>query len=258
MADMTKHDTSNMKNIENQNTKGKLPFPKTIHRSWKWHCAYIIIIIVILITIMTEGHWHTCFNNNAADTNTSSNNVTVSDGSCDDTENANGVNDGCDDTNVTGDVQQSTDATYGYDITDAQASFITEVTTKDVLSAINDGYAFVALFGYSKCPDCQRAVPVLMESAEEHGVSVKYVNTRSNPEWNSNTDIDDYDKLCDVIGDYLPKDTDGAPHLQVPTVVFVKNGVIEKVVQEGDAKDTDEQCSLYDAGFDSISNSISN
>lgn len=241
-----------MRDIEDKNKKGSPPFPKAIHRSWKWHCAYIIIIVVILVTIIAGWYWHTGFNNKTADTNTSSNDVIVSDGSCDDDENENGNNDGCDDTNVTGDVQPSTDAAYGYDITDAQASLITEVTTKDVLDAIDEAYTFVALFGYSKCPDCQKAVPVLMKSAKEHGTSVKYVNTRANPEWDSNTDIDDYDGLCDAIGGRLPKDPDGTPHLQVPTVVFVKDGVVIMVVQDGDAKDADGQRTLYDAGFDGV------
>lgn len=247
---MTKHDENSMKNTKNQNKKGASSSPEIIHRSRKWHYAFVTIVI-ILIMVMSESHLHAGFDN-ITDTNASSNDVIISDSACDDGENENEVNDGCDDPNATGGVQSSDDATHGYDITDAQASLITEVTTKDVLSAINDGHAFVALFGYSKCPDCQKTVPTLMESAEEHGETIKYVNTRSNPEWDSNTDIDDYDELCDVIGDYLPKDTDGAPHLQVPTVVFVKNGAIERVVQEGDAKDTDEQRSLYDAGFESI------
>ena len=101
-----------------------------------------------------------------------------------------------------------------------------EATVKDVLKKAEDGESFVVYFGFEKCPWCQQARPVLEEVMNEYQQNVLYVDTRSNPEWKSNTEIDDYDQLTEFLGDILEPDDEGVPHLYTPLFVFVRNGEI--------------------------------
>ena len=99
----------------------------------------------------------------------------------------------------------------------------------DVLNfkeGIEKGETFVAYFGFANCPWCKEAVPVLNEAVKTTDYKIAYINTRKNPEWKSNIDIDNYDELVDLVGDYLDYDEEGIKHMYTPFVVFVKNGEI--------------------------------
>ena len=100
----------------------------------------------------------------------------------------------------------------------------TESSVNDIIERANNGESYVAYFGFEGCPWCKEAVPVLEEVMEDYGYNVLYINTRSNPEWKSNTEIDDYDKLTEFLGDNLKLDDEGLPHLYVPYFVFVRKG----------------------------------
>lgn len=154
--------------------------------------------------------------------------VVIANGACDDSETPSGqVVSGCD-SNVT------VDGAHGYDmLTTEQARMLTGRATKDVINGINDSKTFVTLFGFAACPDCKAGVPVLLDVALGAGYDepIWYVDTRAKPEWHSNIDIDDYDELCDLIGDDFPIDDDGKPHLEAPTVVFVRDGKVTLMVQ---------------------------
>ena len=74
-------------------------------------------------------------------------------------------------------------------------------------------------------------MPVLNEASKlaKHG-TVYYANTRENPEWKSNIDMDDYDLLVEMAFDYLEYDEKGIKHLDAPTVYFIKDGKIQNAV----------------------------
>jgi hypothetical protein len=176
--------------------------------------------------------------------------VTTIGGTCSDSGNEN--TNGCD---------GKSDGTHGYEgLSDRQASLLEEVGMDTVLQGIKQGRTFVALFGYASCPDCKVAVPLLLDTAIDAGINqVLYVDTRANPAWQSNTDIDGYDELVNVMGDRFTTDDDGKPHMQVPFVVFVRNGAIVASVEgddglsKADSIQADaigqELIGKYDAGF---------
>lgn len=176
--------------------------------------------------------------------------VTTTDGTCSDSGNEN--TNGCD---------GKSDGTHGYEgLSGRQASLLEEVGTDTVLQGIKQGRTFVALFGYASCSDCKAAVPLLLDTAIDAGINqVLYVDTRANPAWKSNTDIDGYNELVSVMGDRFTTDDDGKPHMQVPFVVFVRNGTIVASVEgddglsKADSIQADatgqELIGKYDAGF---------
>ena len=67
-------------------------------------------------------------------------------------------------------------------------------------------------------------VPALNEQALAAKQPVGYLDTRANPEWKSNVDIDGYDAFAERFASVLDTDDDGAPHLYVPHVFFIKDG----------------------------------
>lgn len=97
----------------------------------------------------------------------------------------------------------------------------------EVLSKMNHGDTFTAYFGFSDCPWCVCEMPLLNEAAADNGQEVLYVDTRANPEWKSNSDIDGFQDLVNSsIGQLLEIDEDGSRRLYVPLVLFVKDGTI--------------------------------
>lgn len=202
----------------------------------------------------TNGTTKDANNGNAAGSNAADVTV-VSNGSCDSGNGSSNAN-GCD---------GKSDGTHGYDMLDAkQAAVLSEVDTDTVLDGISGHRTFVALFGYSSCPDCRAAVPLLIDDALGHGVKqILYVDTRKDPSWKSNMDITDYDRLVKVMGDRFSKDEGGKAHMQVPFVAFVRDGKIVASV-EGDngyskaTNNVDEDSTSqglvmkYDDGFDKL------
>ena len=188
--------------------------------------------------------------NETADTQGTNAIVTTTGGTCSDSGNEN--TNGCD---------GKSDGTHGYEgLSDRQASLLEEVGMDTVLQGIKQGRTFVALFGYASCPDCKVAVPLLLDTAIDAGINqVLYVDTRANPAWQSNTDIDGYDELVNVMGDRFTTDDDGKPHMQVPFVVFVRNGAIVASVEGDDGLSKADSIQAdaigqaligkYDAGF---------
>lgn len=176
--------------------------------------------------------------------------VTTIGGTCSDSGNEN--TNGCD---------GKSDGTHGYEeLSDRQAALLGEVGTGTVLQGIEQGRTFVALFGYASCPDCKAAVPLLLDAAIDNGVrQVLYVDTRANKAWKSNTDIDGYDDLISVMGDRFSTDADGKPHMQVPFVAFVRDGMVVESVEGDDGLSKADSIQAdaigqaligkYDAGF---------
>ena len=100
------------------------------------------------------------------------------------------------------------------------------VTVKDIDKAIKDGESFVLYCGFKNCPWCNSMIAVLNDTAIQYGCDIAYLDTRKDPSWSSNMDIDDYDLFVKYFGDYLDTDSDGKKHLYVPHVFFIKDGVV--------------------------------
>ncbi len=100
------------------------------------------------------------------------------------------------------------------------------VTVKDIDKAIKDGESFVLYCGFKNCPWCNSMIAVLNDIAIQYGRDIAYLDTRKDPSWSSNMDIDDYDLFVKYFGDYLDTDSEGKKHLYVPHVFFIKDGVV--------------------------------
>lgn len=123
-----------------------------------------------------------------------------------------------------------------------------DMTVKDMISKMNDQDTFIVYFGFSECPYCIQAMPILNTVSKENNQTVGYINTRKDSSWESNMDIDDYDEVVDVFGEYLEYDDEGKKHLYTPHVFFIKDGNV--VYQYEGVSDT--LSDIYQEGFDSL------
>jgi thiol-disulfide isomerase/thioredoxin len=150
----------------------------------------------------------------------------------------------------------------GYESYDADAEYVfVNSDVKHMISRMQAGDTFVTYFGFSNCPWCRDAMPILNAVALEKGYEVDYVNTRLDPSWKSNLDLKNYDQLVEAIGDLFPLDDDNKPHMDVPFVVFFKDGKAaysasypqydahERTINEEEAQ---QERTEYTAGFDAL------
>lgn len=105
-------------------------------------------------------------------------------------------------------------------------SMLVDTDVQEAAALIEDRRSFVLYAGFADCPYCNLLIPYLNEVAAEKGVYVGYIDTRKNPAWQSNMDIDDYDLFVDLFGDYLDEDDEGRPHLYTPDIYFIKDGEV--------------------------------
>lgn len=101
-----------------------------------------------------------------------------------------------------------------------------DVTMDDVKSLMDGKRTFVLYAGYANCPWCNALISYLNDAALENGNKIAYLDTRKDPSWESNVDIDGYDVFVEYFGEYLEPDADNIPHLYVPDVYYVKDGQI--------------------------------
>ena len=101
-----------------------------------------------------------------------------------------------------------------------------DTTVKEVADKMDAGETFVVFASFESCPWCNLLIPYLNDAAIEAGMTVGYIDTRANPEWANNMDIDDYDLFVEKFGKYLSEDEDGLPHLYTPDTYFIKKGKI--------------------------------
>ena len=101
-----------------------------------------------------------------------------------------------------------------------------DLTVKDIQERMANGDSFAFIAAFANCPWCNLCIAQLNDAALAEGVHVGYLNTRSNPNWTSNIDIDDYDIFVELFGDYLREDDNGILHLYTPHVFVIKDGQV--------------------------------
>lgn len=99
-----------------------------------------------------------------------------------------------------------------------------DTTVKEISELMKEKKSFVVYAGFANCPYCNRLIPELCEVIQEEKLWIGYLDTRKNPAWNSNIDIDDYDLFVELFGEYLSLDSSQIKHLYVPVVIFIKDG----------------------------------
>ena len=95
-------------------------------------------------------------------------------------------------------------------------------TKEEILNILEHGTGIV-YFGYPECPWCMAYVPLLNEIAMNEGIEkMYYYNIKEDRK--NNTEF--YQKVVNILNDYLDYDQEGKKRIFVPNVTFVKNGEI--------------------------------
>lgn len=111
---------------------------------------------------------------------------------------------------------------------EAELPFV-DVSVKDVHELIEEKGTFVLFVSFADCPWCNAVIKQFLEVVDEVGggeLKIAQLNTRKNPAWQNNMEIDNYDLFVEDFGDCLELDENNLKHLYVPHVFFVKEGSI--------------------------------
>ncbi|MBQ9068249.1 MAG: hypothetical protein IJ131_04185 [Eggerthellaceae bacterium] len=114
------------------------------------------------------------------------------------------------------------DCAQGYD---GDYRFV-DMTVSDIAAEMDAGTTFMVYAGYDHCPWCNSVLNYLNDIAVDHGIRVGYLDTRKDPSWKTNMDIDDYDLFVEKFDDVLELDDEGKKHLYVPHLFFMKDGAV--------------------------------
>lgn len=126
---------------------------------------------------------------------------------------------GCDGDEIC-DVKDRADMSSYEGFMDHEHQFI-EVPMKDFLLKLDSGATGIYYFGYTTCPWCVEAVPIMNEVAKEFDFHIFYIDKKA-----ETTKEEDSKAIEARIPDKLDKDDDGNPHLYVPYVITIKDGEI--------------------------------
>ena len=145
----------------------------------------------------------------------------------------------------------------GYD----KPSQFVEIGAEEAVALADEGKSLVIFCAFDGCPWCETMVATLNDAALDAGWQIAYVNTREDPSWENNADMDGYEEFMARFGEWMDEDESGQPHLYVPDLIFVREGEVvahhQGVVpsyQEPGEPLTDEQAAelreLLDGYFD--------
>ena len=91
-----------------------------------------------------------------------------------------------------------------------------------IIKTLESGTGVVYL-GFPECQWCQQYVVYLNEVAKDRGIStIYYYNIRQDRTDNT----EGYQRIVNLLKDYLEEDEEGNPRIYVPAVILVRNGDI--------------------------------
>lgn len=94
--------------------------------------------------------------------------------------------------------------------------------SEEIIKILENGTGVVYL-GFPECPWCQAYVPMLNEIADIEGLEkIYYYNVLEARKNNT----EDYQKMVELLSDYLQYDDEGNKRIYVPAVIFVVKGEI--------------------------------
>ena len=96
------------------------------------------------------------------------------------------------------------------------------VDFEEVIDLLTNGTG-VIYFGFSGCPWCRNMLPVLFDVATNNNIDKVYYFNPSNIR---KSDDENYQKLTNLLDNYLLENEEGKKTLYVPDVYFVKDGQI--------------------------------
>jgi thiol-disulfide isomerase/thioredoxin len=95
-------------------------------------------------------------------------------------------------------------------------------TDKEIINILKNGTGII-YFGFSDCPWCQNAIPILIDIAKQMDIDEIYY---FNPKEIRDANTDTYQEIVKLLGDNLTNDENGNPRLYVPDIYFVSGGKI--------------------------------
>ena len=108
---------------------------------------------------------------------------------------------------------------------DKELAFV-DMTVRDMADLMEARATFAVMASFADCPWCNAVIDNVNDAALEAGVQVGYINTRKDPSWSSNLDLEDYDIFTELVGDRLEYDSDNIRHLYVPHIFYIKEGKV--------------------------------
>lgn len=93
---------------------------------------------------------------------------------------------------------------------------------EEIIKILEHGTGVVYL-GFPECPWCQAYVPILNEVADIEGLEkIYYYNIQADRK--NNTEV--YQKMVEILNDYLQYDDEGNKRIYVPAIIVVSEGKI--------------------------------
>ena len=100
-----------------------------------------------------------------------------------------------------------------------------EISFDEAIQYFTQEKSGVLYFGYSSCPWCKEAKPVLKKVANENHIDIQYVKVRDEEKNRLYTD-DQKEQIQPYIQDYMSNNDEGVLTLYVPLVLVVKDGKV--------------------------------
>ena len=98
-------------------------------------------------------------------------------------------------------------------------------TYNNIIEVLNNGTGIIYL-GFPECTLCKEIVPIINDACKEKKVkTIMYYNFKEIR--NSNTE--EYQKLANILSDYIKVDEEGIKRITAPTIIFVNKGNISSV-----------------------------
>lgn len=108
-----------------------------------------------------------------------------------------------------------------YNLEDKENVFVYK-TTEEIIKILENGTGVVYL-GFPECPWCLEYVKHLNEVAKNNNITkIYYKNILNDRKENTS----DYQKIVEILADYLQYDEEGNKRVYVPAVIVVNNGII--------------------------------
>lgn len=102
-----------------------------------------------------------------------------------------------------------------------------DTTVAEIDQLMKDKESFIFIAAYEDCDYCSAIIPYLNDALTEADTYAGYLDTRKDPEWMNNADIDDYELFVERFGRYLEEDENGNRHLYTPDLYVIKNGKVK-------------------------------
>ena len=97
------------------------------------------------------------------------------------------------------------------------------ITMDEALSYFTDNKTGILYFGFTDCPWCQQAAPILKEAANQTNQSITYVKVRDEDKNRLYTE-EQRERIAQYISPYMEENEKGILTLYVPLVIVVKDG----------------------------------